>query len=141
MVTKKANPTARIFAVKADLGTGDEIGLHDILTWRTLTHATAFCAGKVAGVSSRVVIAERGSSFEGGMSITIGERGVWSVQLGDDRMVSPLKEGEVLSVLESDYRLVGKTRLWQLRASVIGHVMVTPQETRFVAASLGVQQK
>lgn len=141
MVTKRANPNARIFAVKADLGIGDEIALHDILTWRTLTHATAFCAGNVAGVSSRVVIAERGSSFEGGMSITMGERGVWSVQLGDDRMVSPMKEGEVLSVLESDYRLVGKTRLWQLWATVTGHIMVTPQETRYISASLGVQEK
>jgi hypothetical protein len=141
VVTKKANPTARIFAVKADLGIGDEVALHDVLTWRKLSDAEAFCKSGKAGVSSRVVIAERGSSFEGGMSMTVGEKGVWSVQLENDRMVSPLKEGEVLSVLESDYALVGKARLWQLRARVIGHLLITNDDVRYVDGSLGVPKK
>lgn len=132
MVTKRANPTARVFMVVGDLGVGDEVALHDVLTWANLSGAKAFCAGTRAGVSKRVVIAERGGSFVGGMTMTVGEAGVWPVQLEHDRMVSPLQEGQVMSVLDSDWVNRGKTRLWQITAKVVGHIMVTSQGAHFV---------
>lgn len=141
MVTKRANPTARIFAVKADLGPGDEVALHDVLTWAKLSDAEAFCADGKSGVSKQVVVAERGGSFAGGMSMVVGERGVWPVKLENDRMVNPPREGEVLSVLESDWANIGRTRLWQIRANVVGHILVTGDGARYVAGSLGAAGK
>jgi len=136
VVTKKANPAARIFAVAADLGEGDEVALHEVLTWPKQSDAEAFCKAAATGVSKQVVIAERGASFEGGMTMTIGERGVWPVKLENDRMVRPLKEGQVLSVLESDWVKIAKTSLWQIQANVVGHIMVTAEGTRYVPRSL-----
>lgn len=136
MVTKRASLAARIFAVKADLAKGDEVALHHVLTWANMSDAEVFCAEGKAGVSKQVVIAERGGSFEGGMSMTVGERGAWPVKLENDRMVTPLREGEVLSVLESDWADNGRARLWHIRATVVGHILVTADGARYVPGSL-----
>lgn len=138
MSIKKTDRRARVFAVLGDLGKGDDVALHEVLTWAKLSDAEAFCGKDVAGISKRVIIAERGGSFEGAMSMTVGESGVWSVKLEHDRGVSPLKDGQVLSVLESDWTSIGRGGLWQLRANVIGHIRRTSEGARFVPHGLSL---
>lgn len=123
MVTRQASPSARIFAVKGKVGDGDEIALHEVLTWAKLSEAEAFCAGTAAVVSSKIVVAEQGGSFEGGMTMVIGRSRPWKVRRENDRMVSPLKEGEVLSVLSSEWNTKdSKTRVWEIEARVVGRI-------------------
>lgn len=133
---KRANRAARVFAVVGDLGQGEEVALHQVLTWPKLSEAEAFCGKDDAGISKRVIIAERGGSFEGAMTMTVGEAGVWPVKLETDRSVSPLRAGQVMSVLESDWTSVGPGGLWQLRANVVGHIRRTPEGARFVPHGL-----
>lgn len=133
MSQRKTDRAARVFTVAADLGEGDEVALHDVLTWPRLSDAEAFCTGSDAAVSKRVVVAERGASFEGGMTMAVGEAGEWPVKLEHDRMVSPLKAGEVMSVLASDWARIGRGGLWRISATVIGHIRKTPEGAWFVA--------
>lgn len=137
MVARKANPKARIFAVKGDIGTGDEFALHDVLTWPKIEDAAVFCAGTQPGRSRSVIIAERGDSFEGGMTMTIGADDTWPVALADDRVVMPFKDHEVLSVLVSVPGIKG-TQVWVVRPEVIGHIRFTPQGYQYVAHKLSL---
>ena len=137
MVKKRVDCRARIFAVAGAVKEGDEVALHDVLTWPKLSDAEAWCASGESGISQRVVVAESGASFEGGMTMTIGERGAWVLKRGDDRSVWPLKEGQVLSVLESDWQEIKGTRMWEVRAKVVGHIESGPEGTRYVPRGLG----
>lgn len=139
MVSKKAYPNARLFTVKGDVKVGAEVGLHDILTWAKQSDAEKFCGGGEPALSKQVVIAERGGSFEGGMTMLIGESDTWPVMLGDDRFVAPMKEGQVLSVLWSEWVKISGTRRWEVQPKVIGHIMVTPEGARYVAHKLSVE--
>lgn len=122
-----------MFAVKADLGLGDEVALHEVMTWPKLSDAVAFCERGEAAVSKQIIIAEMGASFAGGMTMVVGAKEAWAVRLGNDRMVTPPKPGQVLSVLAERWDEESTVGLWVIQAEVKGHIMVSEEGVRYVA--------
>lgn len=125
-----------MFAVVGDLGVGDELALHQVLTWPTFGDLRRYCDPvKAAGrspwdlVSKTVQLGERGSTFTGSMSIPVasgdGEADSWLVQLGPDRALSELREGQTVTKLESSWQGSDMSSTWRVLARPAGTLTVS----------------
>lgn len=123
---------ARVFGYVGDLGVGDEVLLYRVLTWATVADLEAFCDARREKdtrelYSHQVVLGERGGVVDGGMSLPLAVEGAdsWTVKLGADRLLRPLRVGETVTLLESAWRGGEGASLWQLYAQPRGSLLVT----------------
>jgi hypothetical protein len=101
----------RVFGVARDLGEGDEIGLHEVLTWATFGDLRKYADPQTRAtrtpwdlMTKTVMLGEHGATVSGGMSMTIstegGESDFWLVKLGQDRPLRELRDGSVIALLD-----------------------------------------
>lgn len=101
----------RVFGVARDVGAGDEIALHEVLTWSTFGDLRKFADPQTRAtrtpwdlMTKTVMLGEHGATVSGGMSMEVAsdkdEADFWLVKLGQDRPLRELKDGAVITLLD-----------------------------------------
>lgn len=149
MSKKRVRGDLRVFAVVGDIGTGDEIALHEVLTWATFGDLRKFADPQTKFsrtpwdlMSKTVMLGEHGATITGGMSmdITEGDRDEvdsWLVKLGQDRQLRELRDGETISILDSVWEGGDGSAVWTVYGRATGGTLTVVGDKLVIAGVPG----
>lgn len=146
MSKRRVRGDLRVFGVARDVGPGDEIALHEVLTWATFGDLRKFADPKTRAartpwdlMTKTVMLGEHGATVTGGMSMVIADEDAdsWLVKLGQDRPLRELRDGAVITLLEVVWGGGDGAAVWKVFARPTGGTLSVSGDKLVIAGIPG----
>ena len=149
MSKKRVAGGLRVFGVVGNVGTGDEVALHEVLTWASFGDLRKFADPQTKFsrtpwdlMTKTVMLGEHGATVTGGMSMVIDDKGqddsdFWFVKLGQDRQLREIRDGEVITLLDSKWEGGDGSAVWKVFARRTGGTLMVSGDKLVVAGVPG----